>query len=78
LAAVVLVVASVWKTFTKANQPGWAALIPFYNFYIVLQVGDNEWWWLIVLFVPIANTFAMYKIFAGVAKAFGQGPLFAL
>jgi hypothetical protein len=78
LAAVVVVIAGVWKTFEKANQPGWAALIPFYNFYVMLDIGDNEWWWLLVLFVPIANLFAMYKIFAGVSKAFGKGVGWAL
>jgi len=78
LALVVIVIAGVWKTFTKANQPGWAALIPFYNFYIMLKIGDNEWWWLLVLFVPIVNIYAMYKIFAGVSKAFDQGIGFAL
>lgn len=78
LAAVIIVIAGVWKTFTKANQPGWAALIPIYNFYIMLRIGDNEWWWLLVLLVPILNLYAMYKIFAGVAGAFGRGIGFAL
>jgi hypothetical protein len=78
LAVIILVIGGVWKTFTKADQPGWAALIPFYNFYIMLKIGDNEWWWLLALFVPIVNFYAMYKIFAGVSKAFGHGVGFAL
>lgn len=79
LALVALVIAGVWKTFTKANQPGWAALVPFYNFYIMLEIGDNEWWWLLVIFlVPIANIYGMYKMLRGVTKAFGQGIGFTL
>jgi hypothetical protein len=70
--------AGVWMTFTKANQPGWAALIPFFNIYIMLKIGGNEWWWLLVLFVPIANLYALYKVFSGVARGFGQGIGFAL
>lgn len=23
-----------WKIFTKAGQPGWAVLVPFYNIYV--------------------------------------------
>lgn len=78
LIAVIAQLAGVWKTFAKAGQPGWAALIPFYNLYIMLKIGGNEWWWLLLLFVPIVNIYAMYKIFAGVSKAFGQGVGFAL
>jgi len=79
LAVFVAVIAGVWKTFTKAGQPGWAAIIPIYNFYVMLKIGDNEWWWLLVImFVPLVNIYGMYKMFAGVSNAFGQGIGFAL
>ena len=39
-----------WKMFRKANQPGWPALIPFYDQYIQCKItGVNPWWILIVL-----------------------------
>jgi len=76
-AFLVLWVASHWITFSKANEPGWASLIPIYNIYVMLKIGDNEWWWLLVLlFVPIANFYALYKVGAGVARAFGKGGLY--
>lgn len=79
LALVVVVIAGVWKTFEKAGQPGWAAIIPIYNFYIMLKIGNNEWWWLLVMFfIPLVNIYAYYKMFAGVSKAFGQGVGYAL
>lgn len=79
LLLIIAFVAGMWKTFEKANQPGWAAIIPIYNFYIMLKIGDNAWWWLLViLFVPIVNIYGYYKIHAGVARAFGQGIGFAL
>lgn len=31
LAVIVLTIAGMWKTFDKAGQPGWAAIVPFYN-----------------------------------------------
>ncbi len=34
LAVLVILVVSLWKIFTKAGQPGWAAVIPFYGNYI--------------------------------------------
>lgn len=29
LAFIVFIVIGIWKTFVKAGQPGWAALVPF-------------------------------------------------
>jgi hypothetical protein len=69
----VATIAGMWKTFSKAGEPGWAAIIPIYNVYVMTQIGDNEWWWLLLLLVPIVNLYAQYKIFKGVSEAFGQG-----
>ena len=35
IAIIVLAIASWWKIFEKAGQPGWAAIVPFYNYYII-------------------------------------------
>ena len=35
LIVVVIVIAGIWKTFEKAGQPGWASIVPFYNYYII-------------------------------------------
>ena len=78
LAVAVAFIAGTWKAFRKAGQPGWAAIIPVYNLYIMLKIGDNEWWWLLViLFVPVVNLYGLYKAFAGVSQAFNQGIGFA-
>ena len=34
-------IVTMWKVFEKANQPGWAAIVPFYNIYIVLKRCDS-------------------------------------
>jgi hypothetical protein len=79
LALIVVSIAGMWKTFTKANEPGWAAIIPIYNLYVMLKIGDNEWWWLLVIiFVPIVQIYGTYKMLRGVADAFGQGIGFTL
>lgn len=82
IVAVIFVVgqfAGMWATFKKADQPGWAAIVPIYNLYIMLKIGGSEWWWLLIIFfIPILNIYAMYKMFAGVSKTFGHGPGTAL
>jgi len=73
LAIAVVVVAGFWKTFAKAGEPGWAAIIPIYNVYVMVKVSGNPWWWLILFLLPILNLVALFKISIDVAKAFGQG-----
>lgn len=78
LAITGVVVAGFWKTFEKADEPGWAAIIPIYNLYVLIKVSGNAWWWLILMFVPIINILAQAKISIDVADKFGQGILFGL
>ncbi|NEU55678.1 DUF5684 domain-containing protein [Halorussus sp. MSC15.2] len=73
LGILVLTVASMWKVFQKADQPGWAALIPIFNAYVMLKIGDNPGWYLLLFIIPIANIYAAGKMYVGVAKAFGKG-----
>jgi len=71
-------IAGMWMVFEKADHAGWKAIIPIYNLYVMLQIGENPWWWLVLLLVPIVNIYALYKIHAGVARAFGRGIGFGL
>ena len=38
LAIGVVMIASLWKVFAKAGQPGWAAIVPIYNAVVLLQI----------------------------------------
>jgi hypothetical protein len=73
-----VVFAGFWKTFEKAGEPGWAAIIPIYNFYVLIKISGNAWWWLILLFIPLINLLATVKISIDVAGKFGKGILFGL
>jgi hypothetical protein len=70
--------AGTWYVFSKAGRAGWAAIVPIYNLYVMLEIGDNGWWWLVLLFVPVVNIYAIYRIHAGVARAFSKGIGFGL
>ncbi len=37
----VLQIIAYWKVFTKAGEPGWKSLIPFYNIYIQYKISWN-------------------------------------
>lgn len=78
LAVIVLLVASLWKVFVKAGQPGWAAIVPFYNLYVMTQIGGLEIIWFVLTFVPIVNIVAYAKISIAVAEQFGKSAGFGI
>ncbi len=47
LAIFILVIAGMWRTYSKANQPGWAVLVPIYNMLVmadIARVSRNQVW----------------------------------
>ena len=73
---VVLVIASMWKVFSKAGQPGWAALIPIYNTYVLLKIGGMSGWWLLLIVIPLLNIPILIVETYHIAKSFGKSGAF--
>jgi hypothetical protein len=73
IAIAVLMIAAMWKIFTKAGQPGWAAIIPIYNIIVLLQVVGRPVWWIVLLLIPFVNIVIMIMIYNDLSKAFGKG-----
>jgi len=51
----------MWKVFTKAGQPGWAVLIPVYNFILLLRIAGLAWYWVftpLIILIPILGAIA--------------------
>jgi len=57
IAVIVFEIAALWKVFVKAGQPGWAAIIPIWNLYILLKVIGRPAWWLILFLVGVIIPF---------------------
>ncbi len=79
LVMVVAIIASLWKVFEKAGQPGWAAIVPVYNVYILTcEIAKKEILWFILFFIPIAGLVAAVIVSIEVAKKFGKSELFGI
>jgi ABC-type Na+ efflux pump permease subunit len=78
LAIIVAFIAGLAKTFQKAGEAWWAAIIPIYNVWVMIKVSDNPWWWLILFLIPLLQIIAVFKISIDIAKQFGQGLWFGL
>ena len=74
----IVVVVAVWKIFTKAGKPGWASIIPIYNWIVMLQVIGRPWWWIILMLIPIVNIVIHIMVMLELAKVFGKGTGFAI
>lgn len=78
LAAVVVSIIGLWKMFEKAGQPGWAAIIPIYNLYILVKISGRPEWWLLLYFIPFVNIVVSLLIALDVGKRFGQSDVFSI
>lgn len=71
-------VVAMWKMFAKAGQPDWAAIVPFYNIYIMLKIVGRPAWWLLLFFIPFVNIVISVVLALDTAKAFGKDALFGI
>ena len=78
LAFTILMIAACWKIFTKAGQPGWAVIIPIYNWYILCKIVGRPGWWVILLFIPVVNFIIGIILCIDLAKSFGKGVGFGI
>ena len=70
---VVVMVAASWRIFTKAKQPGWAAIVPIYNTLVMLKIVGRPWWWLLLMLIPGVNFVVAVMVYNDLSKSFGKG-----
>ncbi len=80
-----VVLVGMWKTFSKAGQPGWAAIIPVYNLVVLFRIAGQSGWLALTFllnFIPVIGGLAWLGIViwnhVNVSKRFGHGVGFAL
>ena len=92
LAFAVLAIIGMWKTFSKAGLPGWAAIVPFYNEYNLVKMSNRpvNWFWIMLgcslfAWIPFVGWLLMVAVFVlwvfialDIAANFGQGTGFAV
>jgi hypothetical protein len=80
LSLYIFMIITMWKLYLKAGQPGWAAIIPIFNFLVMLRVAGKPWWWIFGVLlgvIPVVGQILiivlMIFIWYNVAKNFGKG-----
>lgn len=78
LVILVIVLAGFWKMFVKAGHPGWAAIVPIYNYYIMCKIVGRPGWWVVLLLIPYISVIFFIILMLDMAKSFGKGVGFAV
>lgn len=77
LVVCVLLIVAMWKIFTKAGEAGWKAIIPIYNYIVLLQIVGLHPALVVLALVPFVNFIGApvlaILIAVKLAKAFGKG-----
>ncbi len=68
----VFMIVCMWKMFEKAGEPGWAAIVPLYNAYVMFKIAWGNGWKFLLLLIPIANIVFAIMLPFKLAKAFGK------
>ena len=78
LAFVVLMLAAMWKVFTKAGKPGWAAIIPIYNYVVMCEIVGKPTWWCLLMICPCINFIFVIWVYNLLCKSFGKSEGFTV
>jgi uncharacterized membrane protein YhaH (DUF805 family) len=78
LAFTILMIAALWKIFSKAGQPGWASIIPILNIYFICKIVGRPGWWVILMLIPFVNFIIWIILCIDLAKSFGKGAGFGI
>ncbi|RIK75425.1 MAG: signal peptidase I [Planctomycetota bacterium] len=78
LVVIAIIVAGMWKTFTKAGQPGWAAIVPIYNIVVLLEIAGRPVWWIVLFLIPCVNLIVSIIVMIDVAAKFGKSAGFGV
>lgn len=74
----IFIIAGTWKTYTKAGLPGWGTLIPIYNLYLLTKLAKQEWWVMLLLFIPLVNIVVVIMLSVYIAQNFNKSVGFGI
>lgn len=73
-----LMIAALWKIFTKAGRPGWKCLIPGYNIWVLFEIICGQGAKMFLLLIPIYGIIVGIKSCIRLAHAFGKSTGFGI
>ena len=78
LAVFILQIVAKWKIFNKAGEHGWAALIPFYNTYVLYKITWENGLFFLLSYIPCLNVIVTVMTNMKLSAVFGKSDGFAI
>ncbi len=72
----IVTAASRWILFRRVGQAPWAALVPVYNYIVLLRIAGRPAWYLFPLVAALPLGLVLLGL--GLADRFGKPPLFGI
>lgn len=72
IATLIILSVGMWYTFEKAGHPGWAMIIPIYNYVVMCEIAGKPKWWAVLLLLPIVNIIILIILMNEISKSFGK------
>lgn len=69
----VLALVGMWKLYEKADEMGWAAIIPIYNVWVMLKISGLNPLFILILLVPLANVIFGFYLAYKFVESYGFG-----
>lgn len=73
LAIGIVSIIGMWKMFVKADKPGWAAIVPFYNLYVLFELGFGNGLLFLLTFIPCVGAIMQIILCFKLATAYDRG-----
>ena len=69
----VFVLVCMWIIFRKAGKPGWAAIVPFYNLYVLFDITWGSGMRFLLMLIPLYNIILGYPDTDSAGQGIRQG-----
>ncbi len=63
---------------TGHDDNGWYAWVPILNLFLMVQIAEKEWWWILLMFIPYVNIVIIVILWMGISEARGKSPWLGL
>ena len=67
-----LSIVAMWILYTKAHEEGWAAIVPFYNVFVLFKITWGNGWLFLLLLIPFVDIVIYIITMVKLAHVFGK------
>ena len=78
LIAALASLAGQWQIFKKAGEHGWAAIVPFYNMFVLYKIAFGNGWLMFLQLIPCVGFIMDIMLWYKLGKRFNKSGLFCI